>query len=145
MRKHGARKKRNDRDAGDASQKLRDDIKVTAGLKCAPERLPNGEKTIAIAVLPIAIPINIRRTKGSEIAFRTGDAGYSSRMAKIPAEIMKRHNSIASQTYSGQCPPRPSSLPLIGSVRVGILDAGTPGSSIPATVAFTVVSLQYLV
>jgi hypothetical protein len=81
----------------------RQNVRVTAGLKWAPERLPKGEKTSAMAVPPIAIPVSMRRTKGSGIRLRTGDDGCQSNIVKSEADIMNKPSSAASQKYSGQC------------------------------------------
>src|SRR5207249_11405627 len=77
--------------------------RVTAGLKGAPERRPRGGKTNAMAVPPIAIPVSMRRTKGSGIRLRTGDDGCQSNSVKSEADIMNKPSSAASQKYSGQC------------------------------------------
>src|SRR2546422_6548119 len=61
---------------------------VRAGLKCAPERLPQGEYTRAIAVRPMADPIRARRTVGFGMARWTGEPGNSRRDAQRDAEIM---------------------------------------------------------
>jgi hypothetical protein len=75
---------------------------VTAGLRCAPERLPNGERIRARAVIPIATPMSVRRKKDSGRAATTGEPGCSRRMVKALAEIMKSARRHASQRYSGQ-------------------------------------------
>src|SRR5436190_5419546 len=81
----------------------RQNVRVTAGLKWAPERLPRGEKTNAMAVPPIAIPVSMRRTNGSGIRLRTGDDGCQSNIVKSEADTMNKPSSAASQKYSGQC------------------------------------------
>ena len=44
----------------------RQNVSVTDGLKWAPDCLPHGEYTMAIAVSPMAIPVRTRRSVGSE-------------------------------------------------------------------------------
>ena len=75
---------------------------VTAGLKCAPERLPIGDRISASAVNPIAMPMNMRRTNGIGSASTIGEAGRSSSIVQKLAETMKSPRSVASMRYSGQ-------------------------------------------
>jgi len=54
------------------------------------------------AVNPIANPLSIRLTNSEGIDWWTGEAGYSSRVVKRPAEIIKIPSSADSMRYSGQ-------------------------------------------
>jgi hypothetical protein len=58
---------------------------------------------IAIAVPPIAKPINSRRSSSFWISETAGDAGWNSNTPNAHADIMKRASSVASDRYSGQC------------------------------------------
>src|SRR5437870_13811942 len=55
-----------------------------------------------MAVLPIAMPVSIRRTVSLGIMFGIGEFGCQSRIVMSPAELIKRPSSAASQRYSGQ-------------------------------------------
>src|SRR5215470_13161227 len=58
---------------------------------------------IAIAVNPMATPINALRRNGSRIVFLTGDPGYSINAVNKQAESMKHPRPVASIRNSGQC------------------------------------------
>ncbi len=58
---------------------------------------------MVIAVAPIAIPINPRRTTAFPIDWCSQDIGCSSKTQNMLAESMKSPSAAASIRYSGQC------------------------------------------
>src|SRR5258706_15484648 len=74
---------------------------VIPGLKCAPDCLPHGDITIAIAVTPIADPMSTRRDTSPTIKCRSGDAGCRSNVANTQVKNIHRPSSPASIRYSG--------------------------------------------
>src|SRR5215472_11493116 len=78
-----------------------------AGLKCAPDCFPQGERTIATMAAPIAIPISNRRTASLARKRWIGEAGCHNRVATAHAENRYRPDSAASIKYSGQWSRKP--------------------------------------
>jgi len=68
------------------------------GLKCAPDRLPIGAWIIRIAVIPIAMPINIRRTIALGSRLKAGYEGSKRKTVNEHVESVKIAGSIASNT-----------------------------------------------
>ncbi len=77
-------------------------VSVTAGLMWAPERFPQGETVIAVAVSPIPMPRSSRRSDSFDIHAWAGEAGYSSKAVHRQAESMKTPRPQASMRYFGQ-------------------------------------------
>jgi hypothetical protein len=73
-------------------------VRVIAGLKWAPERLPMGEWMIKTAVAPIAVPVNARRIVAFGQSRQAGDKGWKRKIANEYAEIMNTASSIPSYT-----------------------------------------------
>ena len=112
-------------------------MKVIAGLRWPPDRLPQGDITIAIAVAPIASPIIALRARLLETNCRTIDAGCCSDVVTRHATQRYNPSSPASIRYSDQCrcklviAPKRSSrrTPVEGSMSVGLITVATCSTS----------------